>query len=449
MTGTGSPASIRAPRDVVWIARRLEEAGYQAWTVGGAVRDVLAGIEPEDWDLTTSAPPARVQRLFRRTVPVGVDHGTIGVIAPGGRMFEVTTFRRDVETYGRRARVAFAERLEEDLERRDFTINAVAWHPVTGELRDPHNGIRDLQLRVLRTVGDPEKRFAEDRLRVLRALRFAGRFGLRIDEATWNALCSSATLLENLSPERVREELFKVLAGQRLPGESLRLYAESGVLRALYPELDRCRNRPAGRGAGDLWEHMVRTVDAASSRHLRVRLAGLLHRVGDATDLGPLGGDPSRAGGEASAAISRTILVRLRSSNADIDTVTHLVAHHRPVPLADSPAPELKRWMRRVGAAYLNDLFRLLAAICRAEGGAAGDLRRLHIRVRALRRQNPPLSVADLAIGGRELAGLGIPRGPIYGEILRDLLERVTEDPELNRRDALLAIVREALEWHR
>ncbi|HEX6069579.1 MAG TPA: CCA tRNA nucleotidyltransferase, partial [Longimicrobiaceae bacterium] len=232
----GGAIDLHPPADVRRIARRLEQSGYETWAVGGAVRDALRGEHPGDWDLATGARPGDVRRLFKRTVPIGIEHGTVGVLGKDGRLYEVTTFRRDVETFGRRARVIFADSLEEDLERRDFTINAIAWHPLRGELRDPHGGASDLASGVLRTVGDPAARFAEDRLRVLRALRFAGRFELEIEAATWADLAASADRLGNLSPERIREELYKVLGGQERPSASLRLYERSGVLAALYPE---------------------------------------------------------------------------------------------------------------------------------------------------------------------------------------------------------------------
>ena len=167
-----------APPAATWIVRTLEEAGHETWAVGGAVRDVLLGRPAGDWDLTTHARPTDVRRIFRRTIPIGVEHGTVGVLARDGTMYEVTTFRKDVQTDGRHAVVEFASTLDEDLARRDFTINAIAWHPLREELRDPFGGAVDLGHGVLRTVGAPEERFREDYLRVLRALRFAGRFGL-------------------------------------------------------------------------------------------------------------------------------------------------------------------------------------------------------------------------------------------------------------------------------
>lgn len=432
---------LKPPHEVRRIARRLEEAGFQAWTVGGAVRDALAGLEPGDWDLTTSARPRDVQRLFRRTVPIGVDHGTVGVLGKDGELYEVTTFRRDVETFGRKARVVFADSLEEDLERRDFTINAVAWHPLRGELRDPHGGAQDLQQRLLRTVGDADARFEEDRLRVLRALRFAGRFGLRIEPATWQAVRDSADKLGQLSAERVREELYKVLSGDRAPGKSLELYRESGVLGELYPELQACVGFPHASGT-DVWTHQLRVVEALPRTRPLLRLAALLHDVGVPRTAGTAG-----AHAAAGAAAAWEVMRRLRSSNADADRVGHLVAQHADFPSQEATDPELRRWLRRAGVEFYRDLLRLRIAMCRAGGRAdAGSLVVVIHRLRALVRQRSPLTTADLAIGGAELRALGLPPGPLYGEILRDLLDRVTEDPSLNSSDRLLEIVRAGLE---
>ena len=183
---------LSPPRPVVEISRTLERAGHEAWCVGGAVRDALLGIETLDWDIATSATPTEVQRLFKRTVPVGVKFGTVGVLDAAGVLHEVTTFRHDVETDGRHAVVKFGASLEEDLARRDFTINAIAVHAERLEVRDPFGGKGDLAAKVVRAVGDARQRMAEDRLRALRALRFAGRFGFAIHPATWEAIRESA-----------------------------------------------------------------------------------------------------------------------------------------------------------------------------------------------------------------------------------------------------------------
>jgi tRNA nucleotidyltransferase (CCA-adding enzyme) len=427
-----------APPDVLRIARRLREAGHEAWAVGGAVRDALAGLHPKDWDLTTSAHPGTVRRLFRRTVPIGIEHGTVGILGQDGHLYEVTTFRRDVETFGRRARVTFSSTLEEDLERRDFTINAVAWDPLTGELRDPHGGAADLDRRTLRTVGDPERRFSEDYLRVLRALRFAGRFSLTIEPRTWEALRGAVGFLHGLSAERIREELVKCLRELPRPAASLVLYQRSGALRELYPELEGCVGVPDPLGAADVWTHLLRTTDAAGRHRGRLRLAALLHDVG----VPVAGADPRHAA--VGAALARGILQRLRSSNEEVDTTIHLVAQHADLPESSAGDAELRRWIRRVGPGFVPDLFRLRIACWRAReaSGAPSELLALLRRVRRLLRARPAVAVSDLAVDGGDLRELGLPPGPLYGEILRDLLEQVTDDPALNEREHLLEIVR-------
>jgi tRNA nucleotidyltransferase (CCA-adding enzyme) len=449
--GSDLPESIdlRPPAEVRWIVRRMEEAGFSTWAVGGAVRDALAGRRPGDWDLATSARPHDVQRVFRRTVPVGIDHGTVGVLGRDGRMYEVTTFRRDVETFGRHAVVAFADAIDEDLERRDFTINAVAWHPLTHRVFDPHVGRLDLERGVLRTVGEPAERFAEDRLRVLRALRFAGRFGLRIEPRTWAALSHAAPALAHLSAERVREELTKVLAELPRPSVSLRLYAESGALRDWYPELEACRS-VRDRYGDTVWEHSLMVVDALPRHRAALRLVALLHDIGKPptardTPRGP--GFPDHAA--AGAAMARGVLRRLKASNAEMDRAVHLIAHHAGFPSPDAAPAEVRHWLRLVGRPYLFDLFRLRFADARArsEAGAhkLATALQLFRRARAILREQPPLEVGDLAIGGAELRGLGLRPGPRFGQILRELLERALRDPALNTPERLLAIVREEL----
>jgi tRNA nucleotidyltransferase/poly(A) polymerase len=434
------------PREVMRIARMLAGAGHGAWAVGGAIRDTLAGLAPGDWDLTTSARPADMRRIFKRTVPVGIAHGTVGVLGKDGRMYEVTTFRRDVETDGRRARVRFADTIDEDLDRRDFTINAVAWNPLSGELRDPHGGADDLRAGILRTVGDARERFTEDRLRVLRALRFAGRFDLRIDDATWSAVRDAANQLGGLSAERIREELYKVLRVPS-PSRSLTLYEQSDVLRELYPELQASVGRPAtersasgdvASGAAvprdvDSWAHAMRLLEVIPAHKRHVRLAALMHAAGSGA------GDTS-----ASAAAARRIMRRLKASNADTDRVMHLVAHHGQLPDPAATAPELRRWIRRVGREFVRDVLRLSAADRIASGvePIGPELAALCRRLRATLAERAPMGPDELAIDGSDLRDMGLPPGPLYGEILRDLLERVTDDPALNDPETLREIVR-------
>ncbi|HEX7048727.1 MAG TPA: CCA tRNA nucleotidyltransferase [Longimicrobiales bacterium] len=439
------PAPVRA------IARRLEDAGFETWAVGGAVRDALLGRPAGDWDLASRARPAEVRRLFRRTVPIGIEHGTVGVLGEDGVLYEVTTFRRDIETFGRHAVVEFADTIEEDLSRRDFTINALAWHPLTGELRDPFLGMEDLETGRLRTVGEPAERFAEDYLRVLRALRFAGDFELVIDAATWDALVAAVPHLVELSAERIREELWKILGKTRRASAALSLYAAAGALVVLYPELDRLVGLEPGDGAGhDAWTESLFAVDALPPARPLLRVAALLHGVGKpAARTRDLRGGWRYVGHEVvGAPVAEAVMRRLKASNADTDRVRRLVRHQSDLFPPDAPGAGVRRWLRDIGPDLVRDLFRLrfalwrAATVGRAGGAAPDDLIDRWRTVRAVLRQHPVLEVKGLAIGGADLRALGLEPGPEYGRILRGLLEAVIERPELNTREALLERVR-------
>ena len=230
---------LQPTKSVLDIARRLEAAGFEAWCVGGAIRDALLGGHPLDWDLATTATPKAVIDLFgrRRTIPVGIEFGTVSVLDDAGVAHEITTFRRDVKTDGRHAEVEFGVSLDDDLARRDFTINAIAFRPGTGELRDPFGGRADLAAKVVRAVGDPDQRMREDRLRALRAIRFATRYDFAIDPATRAAIDASAPFLTRLSAERVQQELVKTMEQVDRPGAALRIWRDAGALAALVPAL--------------------------------------------------------------------------------------------------------------------------------------------------------------------------------------------------------------------
>jgi tRNA nucleotidyltransferase (CCA-adding enzyme) len=434
-------AHLPAPAAVRWLVEQLEAAGFETWAVGGAVRDELRGERSADWDFATKARPADVRRVFRRTVPVGIEHGTVGVLARDGVMYEVTTFRRDVETDGRHAVVAFADHLDDDLDRRDFTINAIAWHPITHRVYDPHGGRDDLERGVLRTVGEPRERFAEDWLRILRALRFAGRFELGIDADTWQAACDGAPKLVTLSPERVREELLKILSGPGRASAALDLYRSSGALDVVAPELAALDP--------DAWRATLAEVDAVPRHRPWLRVATLLSRCGEApapaasavwVDPDPQGvqglwsRDATTARGAARAL---ALLTRLRASNAQLGLVSSLVAIGTEPPTLSSPR-EVRRWLSSIGVEPWRDLARLWLARCRA-----GTLDRTTVLeaitvVRQVLRAAPPLRVGDLPIDGRDLIRLGLRPGPEFGRILESLLELVLDDPALNEPDGLL-----------
>lgn len=448
---------LNPPEAVRRITRRLEEAGHETWTVGGAVRDALLGLPAVDWDLATAARPRQVRRLFRRTVPIGIEHGTVGILGEDRVLYEVTTFRRDVETFGRRAVVEFADHVEEDLSRRDFTCNALAWHALTGELRDPYGGLTDLRAGILRTVGDPDARFAEDFLRVLRALRFAGQFRFTIEPATWRALVRAVPNLPRLSAERIREELWKTMTKTHHASGTLSLYAASGALDVLYPELRAVIESGGQEEPGrDPWTVSLFAVDAIAPTRPLLRVAAWLHRVH--------ANGPGRGGGahdaEGAGRTAGRILRRLRASNMEVETVTRLVTHAEDRVAEDTDDASVRRWLHRVGPDLVPGLLRLQAAIwrgscrvvlgaqsasppdgCRPQDSPVAGAR----KVRRVLRGRPPLAVSDLAIDGNDLKRAGLQPGPRFGEILRELLDRVIERPELNERDTLLDLVRREL----
>lgn len=392
------PETLDIPKEVLHIARRLEEEGYETWCVGGAVRDNLLGLENHDFDLTTAAVPEVVQRVFRRTVPIGVEHGTVAVLDSHNRPHEVTTFRRDVQTDGRHARVEFGVSLTDDLARRDFTINAIAYHPLRHEWRDPFNGAADLERKLIRAVGDPNWRFQEDYLRILRALRFSARFEFRIHGATREAAQANVQGLAQLSAERVRDEWFKGIMTARRVSRLVALWREIGATRIWLPEV---RKAAAGeRGAVD---RLPRDPVLVSSF---------------------LASDPA------------SLLTRLKCANRDVERGRAIRDWRDKYPEARH-LPAVRRWLSQVGPAA-EDLLALLAATV-----SRSPLPKV---VEAIRASGDPLSLKDLALRGDDLIAAGVRPGPEVGDLLAQLLDHVLEDPARNTREQLLARVRDRLQ---
>lgn len=424
----GADPRLDPPAEVRAIARRLEEAGHETWCVGGAVRDALLGLRHLDWDLATAATPPQVRRAFPRTVPVGEKFGTIGVLDPTGRLHEVTTFRHDVKTDGRHAEVEFGASLDEDLARRDFTINAIAYSPSSGRLHDPFGGRADLARGVVRAVGTARQRMVEDRLRALRALRFAGRFGFTIEPATWEAIVESAPSLRRLSAERVQQELVKTLEQVRLPSHPLGLWRRSGALQELLPALAAL---PEWRlRAADFAAAPDRSGDPGRARRrLLVRLGALV-------------------AGLSRGEIAR-VLRELRFSNRDADRTAHVASEAERL-RADLTGPVtdrvLRTWAAATGRTDLADALRIATAVLQADEGtdAAGLARVPSIYRRAVRcAWRDPVEISDLAVDGEDLMrDAGVRPGPGIGTTLRGLLIWVLEDPARNTRDALIARAR-------
>lgn len=387
------PAELALPAEILTIATTLEAAGFETWCVGGALRDFLLGDPQQDVDLATAAPPEAVQQLFRHTVPVGIQHGTVGVLDRHRRLHEVTTFRRDVSTDGRHAVVAYGVSLDDDLARRDFTINAIAYHPIRHEWRDPFHGLRDLHDGLIRAVGVPGERFREDYLRVLRAFRFAARFGFRLEPSTWDAIRAAVPGLSGLSAERVRDEWYKGLVSARSVRAFVRFWQESGAAGVLLPEL--------------------RAAPVIAAPELSPRDPVLLSML--------LVDRPDR------------VLLRLRASSAEVARAGRFV-QAAVTPAGEDPAA-VRRWMHASGEA-VDDL---LAAHHRTTGAPAPWER----TVAGIRERGEAVDRTGLAVSGHDLAGEGIPPGPAMGRLLDRLLEAVLMDPSLNTRERLLQRARD------
>lgn len=434
--------NIQMPENVKKIIRILRDAGYEAYAVGGCVRDSLLGRSPHDWDITTSALPKQVKALFRRTVDTGIVHGTVTVML-GREGYEVTTYRVDgIYEDGRHPKqVTFTGNLVEDLKRRDFTINAMAYNEEQG-LVDAFGGVQDLERGVIRCVGDPDERFSEDALRILRAVRFAGQLGFSVEDKTREAIRGHAERLRQVSAERIREELIK-LAESRHP-EYLRLAWETGITAVVLPEFDRMMDCPQHNPhhRGSVGEHTLWAMQAAPADRL-LRLTMLLHDCAKplcvSTDEN--GVDHFYGHGAESARMARQILRRLRCDGKTIDQVGELVYWH------DSEIRPGVYSVRRAASRIGTGLFPMLLKVKQADLDAQSDYQREEKQVwldrlkeiyEQICRDGDCLTLKELAVDGRDLMEAGIRPGPEMGKILQKLLVLVLEDPSRNRKEYLL-----------
>ena len=444
----GDPLRIDLPPAVAAVLETLREGGDEAVLVGGCVRDLVRGDEPADWDVATSAPPERVASRF----PGATWENTFGTVtvrdAGGGPGIEVTTYRLEASYRDQRRpdEVRWGTSLTDDLARRDFTINAMAWQPpaaddAAGRLVDPYGGAADLEAGLLRAVGDPEARFNEDALRLLRAVRLATRFDLRIDPATEAAIRAHATDAAGLSGERVRDETIRILAGSAPPSGAFALMERLGLLTVLFPELAALRGVPQAKPlAGDALDHSLRAADALPATDPVLRLAGLLHDVGKATTLAD--GHFLHHDREG-ALMAEQVMLRLRAPRAEVARVTNLVRHHMFDYKPEWTDAAVRRFVRRAGTDLLPDLFTLRAA----DDVASGIVEPRHgwpeLERRVASVVGDPLEARQLAVGGDDLvAELGIAPGPLVGRLLTGLVEAVIEDPSLNSRERLLELAR-------
>jgi len=456
------------PAHITEACAQLRRAGHEAWLVGGAVRDLHAGRAAKDFDVATSATPEQMTAVFgrKRTIPTGEKHGTMTVLVdrPDGERepVEVTTFRGEgAYSDGRRPdTVEFVADLVEDLRRRDFTMNAIAYDPLDDRVADPFSGRVDLEAGVIRAVGAALDRFREDGLRAMRAVRFAAQLGFRLDPETEAAIAPARDVFRKVSAERVRDELVKILASPR-PSIGLDLMERTGLLADALPELCEgvgfAQNR---HHAYDVWRHTLATVDetrllssdeqAATGRPAWIiRIASLLHDVAKPRTAAPKEGAPGEhtfyRHDEVGAELAEAILKQLRFSNEERAHVVHLVRNHMFWYSDEWSDGTVRRFLGRIGPESVGDLFALREADVRARGRGEdpdSELAALRAHIARVLAESAALKVGDLAVSGADVMRvLGCRPGRIVGEVLRRLLERVLDDASLNTKERLEALI--------
>ncbi len=434
--------NLRLPAEVNYVLDTLSARGYEAFIVGGCVRDAVLARTPNDWDITTSARPEEVKALFRRTVDTGIAHGTVTVLVHDSQ-YEVTTYRIDgVYKDGRHpSSVEFTPNLKDDLMRRDFTVNAMAYNKASG-LVDLYGGMEDLQKRRIRCVGDPDARFEEDALRVLRAVRFSAQLGFSIENETLGALKRHAENLKKISAERICSELVKLLVSPH--PEAFRLLYETGVTKVIMPEFDPLMETPQNTPFHryNVGEHTLAALMAVEADRI-LRLTMLFHDFGKPavrfTD--SFGRDHFNGHAKVSAEQAAVIMKRLKLDNDTIGKVTRLVTWHD---LRPAPQPrEVRRAVHTVGEDLFIDYLKVQwADTCGKsrykQEEAFERIREVAEIYEEILKKKECLSLKELAINGRDLTAMGI-SGPEVGDILNAALLKVIDDPVRNSREELLA----------
>ena len=431
------------PENIRQFASVFRENGHRLYIVGGAVRDHLLCRKNSDYDFCTDAKPEEVISMFRRVIPTGIKHGTVTVLFKGDS-FEVTTFRTEGAYSDQRHpdSVTFVTDLQEDLSRRDFTVNAFAADCLDGSIIDLFDGMKDLKAKTIRAIGNPRERFEEDALRLMRLARFCSKLGFEPDPETEDAAKQLSANISIVSQERIYDELSKILMTEK-PTVGLRLLENIGVLEHILPELTECRRIEQTKvGATDVLEHIYNTVDAAAhfNYSYNVRLAALLHDIAKPQTMiiNPYGIMRFFGHDIKSAQMARVVLRRLKCSNQLTDTVCNLIENHMVKYRDNWTDGAVKRFIKRVGKENINELFELQwCDQIASEGKSKVEEYDPFIR-RIKELENQPMSVKDLAVSGDDLAKAGIPKSKVMGEILDDLLEMVIDYPTLNEKETLI-----------
>ncbi len=433
--------TILLPEQVQSIIERLQTAGYEAYAVGGCVRDSILGRVPQDWDITTSATPYEVKELFRRTIDTGIQHGTVTIMM-GDCGYEVTTYRIDGEYEDNRhpKDVIFTSNLVEDLKRRDFTMNAMAYNHEKG-LVDAFGGIEDIERKIIRCVGDPRQRFDEDALRILRAVRFAAQLGYTIEEQTYEAMSEYSQALESISAERIQVELVKTLVSDH--PEYLELAYQANITRIILPELDAIMNLTQNNPhhCYDVGHHTLKSMENIPANKW-LRLTMLFHDMGKAytrtTD--EQGVDHFYGHGIKSEEIARIALKRLKFDNQTISCVTKLVKFHDN--RYKGEAWEIRKAMSQLGKENFRYLMEVQQADLKAQSSYKQEekmqrVENVMLQYETIIKRGDCFTIAQLALSGSDLIEMGFPQGKQIGEALSLLLQHVLKYPEHNTKERL------------
>ena len=448
------PASFtkdQIPEDVVALCKQLDAKGHRAWVVGGCVRDTMRGEAVNDWDIATNALPEQVKKAFRRVIPTGIEHGTVAVLH-NDTPYEVTTLRGERGyTDGRRPdEVFFVDDIDLDLARRDFTVNAIAYDPIADRLADPFNGAADMDKKLLRAVGEAKERFAEDGLRILRGARFVATLGFELEASTEAAFAETLDVFAKVSHERVRDEWLKAMKA-KTPSRAFEVMRRTGILSVTFPEmLEQYGCEQNSYHAYDVWGHTMAVLDASDGDAIE-KVAALLHDIGKPR---------TRAHSEKTkdwtfynhesvgADMANRWLRDFKFSNDERNKIVRLVRHHLICYAPDWSDAAVRRFMKRVGSDCIDPLLRLGRADANGKGKPVDDhlalLDELRARIQKEEEKGGIITPHDLEISGQTALGLmKNGPGPAVGALLKELLDRVLEDPSLNKSDELLSLARE------
>lgn len=428
-------------------ASTLLAKGYQCFLVGGAIRDLLLKRPVKDYDLATNAQPEVVLQLFRRVIPTGLKHGTVTVLTTD-HQYEITTFRTEglYCDHRRPTTVSWTDDITLDLERRDFTINALAWDFARHRLFDPFGGQADLKAKIIRALGNPQERFQEDALRILRAIRFATELSFKIEEETFLALKQLSLLLKEISAERIRDELQKIVLASH-PSVGFRLMSEADILKLILPELASCQGvKQPPLHSFDVFEHSLLALDGVAEDDLVLRWAALFHDIGKPlTQTINSKGELCFYGHEnVGAEQSYQILYRLRFPLKICTEVSHLVRQHMFNYESNWSDAAVRRFVKRVGQDFIPRLFALRRAdqfALQGKRGPSPNLTEFARRIKNILEEKPALGLSDLKVNGNDLMHeLRLEEGPVIGLILNFLLESVLDDPSMNDKEKLLTL---------